>query len=333
MKNKRFRKKEAAVFFVDILGINALTRGSIDIDKLKEEINLNIYSLEFDDNNDTITHQNIAAWILEEFRIILCEISKKYNVKISQLSDCAFIWSEESGDLLLASSEFMWRVITSGILCRGGLSYGEVIEPYIDNREIGNFLVGDAVTLSVQHEKSGKGCRIFTDSNAIATFWKNFPYKKTNPNKAHEIYNAIFQPMVNPVDYSILDEFKWYLFFDLEQELRSNCDISHPRHALYMGGLVSLLRFSPFFAWNTLTKEGLVHLAASIEAISSNIEYHTGNSDMKLSAEDIILWLPQQRKSNQRIINFLRSYCVDIFSSNRLFETEVNILIKKISNE
>lgn len=155
-------------------------------------------------------NQIIAAWSISKFREILSIIGSKYSVSISQMSDCAFIWSENVSDVILASSDFMWKATLTGLLCRAGLSYGEVLIPENDNNNYGTFILGEAVTRAVNLEKTGKGCRIFTDSDTIGQIYNVFP--KGNNHNWHKIYQASFSEIRNNLDYSIHDEFKWYLF-------------------------------------------------------------------------------------------------------------------------
>ncbi|HAV1351146.1 hypothetical protein [Vibrio parahaemolyticus] len=308
----KFETKQAAVFFVDILGMSALTEGAINLEGLDEKIGGDIYDIEINGAQGfSSPNQVIAAWTLKTFREVLGTVCTKYNVNISQLSDCAFVWSEDTSELLLASSELMWELTLSGVLCRGGLSYGEVIVPRNDKESFGSFILGDAVTKAAKHEGRGKGCRVFTDEHAAYKFNKHFPGKVSRPFISTEIYNEIFGEITNPLDYSIVDEFKWYLFYDLKGITHESLTLNRAEHAMYMAGLVSTLRHSPYFAWNAQNKHGLVQLAGSIEAISSAIKTHTGHDQAKQPAEYAMQYLSKVTRSYESVKLHFYQYNVD----------------------
>lgn len=303
-----YESKKAAVFFVDVLGMSALTGGAIDL----SEIDIAIYEKDINLCNGISTpNQLVAAWTLKQFREELRSIHFKYDVRISQLSDCAFMWSENICDLILSASELMWRLISSGVLCRGGLSFGEVIVPTNDKESFGSFVLGDAVTRAAKLEGCGKGCRVFTDADAISRFYEDFPGKVDSPDTSSIVYREIFAPITNPLDFSIVDEFKWYLYYDLDNVVKNKFDIDRNKVAMYMAGLVSLLRHSPYFAWNSSNKHGKIHLSASIEMISSNISVHTGHNGAKISAEYLIEGLNKLSRSNEIVKRHFLAYNVD----------------------
>ncbi|EJN2875133.1 hypothetical protein NPT70_000386 [Salmonella enterica subsp. enterica serovar Goelzau] len=325
----KFETKEAAVFFIDILGMSALTQGEIDLHGIEEKIDTSIYEVEINGEKDISSpNQIIATWTLKRFREALRSVHSKYNVRISQLSDCAFLWSESSSELLLASSELMWELTFAGVLCRGGISYGEVIIPTNDKESFGPFILGDAVTRAAKHEGRGKGCRVFTDADAISHFHDDFPGKVNAPVVSTNIYNNIFSPITNPLDFSIIDEFKWYVFHDLKNTAASATDIDHAKHAMYMAGLVSTLKHSPHYAWNSLNKQGIIQLAGSMEAISSAISLHTGHDGAKLSAEYSIVGLDNVNRSHEIVKRHFYLYNV-----NALTEDTNEKIKKKIENE
>ncbi|MFQ2385899.1 hypothetical protein [Aeromonas dhakensis] len=308
----KFETKEAAVFFIDILGMSALTEGSIDLTGIHKKIDTSIYEVEINGKKELSSpNQIIAAWTLNRFREALRNVHFKFDVKVSQLSDCAFIWSESSSELLMASSKIMWDLTLSGVLCRGGLSYGEVIIPDNDKESFGSFILGDAVTRAAKHESRGKGCRVFSDADAIHYFHKDFPGKVNSPVVSTRIYNDIFSPITNPLDFSIVDEFKWYLFHDLKGITKNATEIDHDRLAMYMAALVSALRHSPYYAWNSLNKHGLIQLAGSIEAISKDIAVHTGHEDAKLSAEYTMVGLDKVNRSHDIVKKHFYQYNVN----------------------
>lgn len=222
----------------------------------------------------------------------------------------------------------MWDLTLSGVLCRGGLSYGEVIIPNNDKESFGSFILGDAVTRAAKHEAKGKGCRVFSDADAIYYFHQDFPGRVNSPVVSDKIYNCIFSPITNPLDFSIVDEFKWYLFHDLKGITTNSNEIDHDRMAMYMAGLVSTLRHSPYYAWNSLNKHGLIQLAGSIEAISSDITVHTGHEDAKLSAEYSMVGLEKVNRSHEVVKKHFYQYNV-----NALTQGAHNILKERLENE
>ena len=77
------------VFYVDILGFSALTQGKIQL--TEDDFNIWQVSKHF----QTSGNQEFAANILIIFRKILANCQSKYpTVNFTQLSDCAFVWSE-----------------------------------------------------------------------------------------------------------------------------------------------------------------------------------------------------------------------------------------------
>lgn len=70
----------------------------------------------------------------------------------------------------------------NGILCRGGLAYGEILESD-DSNQMGHFILGDAVTRAVELEGKAKGCRVLIDDelpSALYKFDKIFQIKLCN---------------------------------------------------------------------------------------------------------------------------------------------------------
>lgn len=307
----KFESIKAGVFFVDILGMSALTRGEISLAGLEEKIDTSIYH--FDGGTEkqlSSPNQYIATWTLLRFRRILADIKSKYVVSIAQLSDCAFIWSEDAASVLLAASSFMWQATMAGLLCRGGLTYGEVIIPENENEHLGRFVLGEAVTRAATLERSGKGCRVFTDDYSVPYFHKNFPNRATSPVYSRKIMNEIFLPLTNPLDYTITDEFKWYLVYDLGN-LR---EYNENRMAMFMSALISSLRHSPYFAWNSLNKDGVVHLSASLDFISSAISFHSGSDEARLTAESAVEYIGTTKRDIQVVVKHFQVYQVAVLS-------------------
>ncbi len=252
-------KYQGTVFFVDILGIGALTKNQIKLESSDFDLWLNHHNLEH--NN-----QYLAAALLAEFREILIELQNEFeNVKFSQLSDCAFIWSESTTDVIIVAQNFMTRAIKRGILCRGGMSFGEIIETQKDHR-IGRFIVGEAVTNAVKLESTSKGARVLIDENLPNQFWRE-----------HESFaqklSPIFSEFTNPLDFNIYDEFKWYLIPHLGLEIGNLETLSKDEKLNYTKErlkLASEVRVSPKFNWNTKSKEGLVQMNATMNILTEN---------------------------------------------------------------
>ena len=251
---------KGAVFFVDILGISALTNGVVKLEKEDFEPWLS-------GNKKQYKNQFLGASILAEFRKILMELDlENENITITQLSDCAFIWSRNITDILIAASNFMHRSIHRGILCRGGISYGEIIET-AQSHKLGRFILGDAVTNAAKLESRSKGCRVLINQNVPSQLWTE------NENLSNSI-SEMFQPFTNPVDYSIFDEFKWYLTPELDHKNEINVNfasfeqrIEFTKQRLVLGNIV---RASPKFRWNSKNSEGLQQLRASINFLTEN---------------------------------------------------------------
>lgn len=91
------------VFYVDILGFSALTQGKIQL--TEDDFNIWQVSKHF----QTSGNQEFAANILIIFRKILANCQSKYpTVNFTQLSDCAFVWSENMKDVILSCHTIMW---------------------------------------------------------------------------------------------------------------------------------------------------------------------------------------------------------------------------------
>lgn len=256
---KLISKTNGAVFYVDILGIEALTNSRI---KLSEED----YIPWLDQYHEEYTEQFLAAAILAEFRKILIGLKRKFkHIKISQFSDCAFIWSENITDIVLFASNFMTQAVTRGLLCRGGLSYGEIIEANRNN-QLGRFIVGKAVTVAAKLEGISKGVRILID--------QDFPINLWNNDKCFaELTLPLFVPFVNPINYETYDEFKWYLHPNLNKNVGNLSILSSAERVRLTKERLKIannIRCSPKFSWNSKSEEGLVHIRASIQFISSN---------------------------------------------------------------
>lgn len=261
------RKYDGAVFFVDLLGMSALTNNLIPLEHEDYDCWLSQYKLEF-------TNQFLAASLLADFRKILIDLNDKFDsVTVSQLSDCAFVWSKNVTDIVVFSSQFMASAISAGLLCRGGLTYGEIIETN-QNHELGRFIVGKAVTDAAKLEGIAKGSRVLIDADIPNNL------NKLDPDFAVRT-RPLFVPFTNPLDYTKYDEFKWYLCPNLSHEV-GNLDLLtfEEKRTLTKQRLklANKVRCSPKFGWNSKSKEGLIQVKATINFIAENKlldVYHT----------------------------------------------------------
>lgn len=251
-------KINGAVFFVDILGFGALTQNKINLEDKDYSIWLDQYSLDYD-------NQNLAASILAKFREILIKISDENpSVTISQLSDCAFVWSSNIKDVIIIANHIMSECISQGVLCRGGLSYGEIIETQ-QNHKLGRFILGNAVTEAVKLEGIAKGCRIMVN--------QEFPHSLFSVDeKFSNCIYPLFQPFINPLDFETYDEFKWYFvpFMQKDFSLRNVEDKERATHTNSRIKLANKIRLDPRFSWNARNQQGKVHLKSSINFISES---------------------------------------------------------------
>lgn len=248
-------KINGAVFFVDILGFGALTKKKIKLEDIDYEA--------WNKTDEEKSNQFFAMNILKTFRSSLTLIHKKYsNVKVAQLSDCAFIWSENIIEVVLFANNLMASCIENGILCRGGLAYGEILESD-DSNQMGHFILGDAVTRAVELEGKAKGCRVLIDDELPSALYK---FDKNFSNQIMQL----FSPFHNLLDYSIYDEFKWYLvpYMSKKTNLIHLKDIEKIDLIKARLKLASLLRCSDKFHWNSLSQEGFVHIRASLDFIT-----------------------------------------------------------------
>lgn len=246
-----------AVFFVDILGFGALTQNQINLSPEDFSPWLDKYHQQHD-------NQVLAAAILAEFREILIDLDETYSVTISQLSDCAFIWSENIKDVILVANNIMSRCIDSGILCRGGLSYGEIIETN-QNHSLGRFILGKAVTEAVKLEGIAKGCRIMINDEVPGHLYEQ------DRKFSNRIF-PLFQPFVNPLDYVTYDEFKWYCVPFMTENVPELSIIPKEEKSLLTFNRLMLavkVRVHPKYSWNS-KNQGLIHIRASISFLSAS---------------------------------------------------------------
>lgn len=251
-----------AVFFIDILGVGALTQGKINI----TERDFKSHNFKYNDFDSE--HQFCAKLLLKFRRILVTSTEDVKNIKVAQLSDCAFIWSDNTSLIINVARDIMWKCVFSGLLCRGGIANGQIVEPDKINRRLGMFICGGAVTEAVKLESSGKGARIFIKPELVS--------------ELESIPSSAFAPRKSLIDFSIVDEFEWYRFPD---RINSKDEIYNAKkNQIQIIKLVVMLKYSPKFSWNTASGLGEVQVASSIDIISSEIE----NLDLKFEYETMI---------------------------------------------
>ncbi|WP_431049669.1 hypothetical protein [Roseateles sp. L2-2] len=238
---------KGAVLFIDMLGFSALTRGRV---KLTSEA-CEPWEVDFAKPSP---HQILAARLLMKLRAVLIEAGKTFPaVKIAQLSDCAFLWSEDVGAVTDCGRLLLEESVAQGLLVRGGLAYGDIVEPDRTRKSLGAFVAGDAVTRAATYETAGKGMRVFTDVETAA-----------------EVMEArsgeCFRELRNPLDGKSVDEWCWYLpNRKLDDERRA----AVVRDSLGGAALrLAMLWRSPKYEWNASSDEGRAQLALAAEAVS-----------------------------------------------------------------
>lgn len=234
------REYEGTVLFVDILGIGALTTSAKEIVIPKDFEALRAKSSKNRGN------QLFCANLLSKFRKNLanCKIE---GLKIAQLSDGAFMWSEKNSLVVSAAQKIFEKNAEAGIFARGGMTFGQIIEPDKTKVSIGEFICGEAVTRAVHLEGTGKGSRIFIDREIGGR-----PYLGVSP--------STFEGLANPSDYRVVDEFLW---FSCSKEIETKKEkLARLKNLLKLIGRFS---HSPVFRWNATSDAGRIHLGATIE--------------------------------------------------------------------
>ena len=255
---------DGAVFFVDILGFSALTKG--EVTGLKTD-DYKAWGL---NKEADWNHSFLAATILVEFREALKTL-KKYlpNLNVAQISDCAFIWSEDITELLRGVHFFMWHTIKErGILCRGGIAYGEIVSVDNANDELGAFVVGDAVTRAAKNEGRLKGPRITMDVDFPQSVWDS----AKNAVIQEYICADLFYDNHSEINMEVVDEYRWYLC-DSDFIANKECPPSHNEFVELTKSRLTIanaIMYHPRMGWNTRSKEGIVHLKAGAKSISKN---------------------------------------------------------------
>lgn len=309
------RTYNGAVFFVDLLGIGALTQNKIDLEE-NDFIGWE-QNFPFQEKNN----QFLAAVLLTQFRQILMDIKTRFekldkDINVTQLSDCAFIWGESLETIMIFANNFMCEAIRKGIFCRGGLSYGQIIETAQEHENLGRFIVGNAVTNAARAESIAKGCRINCDISFAEEFVSMKPF----------FYNKYYPRLVNPSynynDFSIYDEFRWYYFPDMDfkdkngyyEYLKLEDKIKLTKERLKLARRLSL---DNRFNWNAKSKEGRIHLYGSITFLLEN--------ESDIQPENRLLNIQHTLKNN--FIDL-----VDTFKFDRKEESKLNKILNKIDD-
>ncbi|WP_318442496.1 hypothetical protein [Photobacterium leiognathi] len=261
-------EKSGAVFFVDILGVGALTQGSIPINKEHFDAHKFSYKNKFSE------HQFCAKLLMKFRRILVSATKNRSNVKVAQLSDCAFLWSEDVDAVVNVARDIMWKSLLGGLMCRGGLAYGQIVEPDKVNKQLGMFICGGAVTEAVNLERVSKGMRVAVSREVVAEF-KNIP-------------QDIVTHKTNAVDCSIFDELLWFLYPNEITNTFGNSQKSDKKIALYIMKLLAILKHSPKLEWNVSSDLGKAQVAATIDVISEQLINLYPCLDFRFTAEDTI---------------------------------------------
>ena len=269
MVKSSLQSYDGAVFHVDILGFSALTNGVIDgiSDSVYEAWGLN--------RLEEKKHSVLAATSLLEFRAVLLELHDAFpKVRIAQISDCAFIWSKDMFELLQAVHYFMWHaILDKGILCRGGLAYGEIISVDNESDFLGAYIVGDAVTRAAHNERRLKGCRIAMDVEFAQNFWIHVGDSKLTPQIQVELFNEV----KSLIDMSSVDEYRWYIC-NVDSLCTNNGKILSYQDCMNITKkrmiLANTMIHHPRMGWNAVSKDGNLQLSASLYAVTESPLLH-----------------------------------------------------------
>jgi hypothetical protein len=259
---------KGAVLFVDMLGFSALTRGKLDLGKEQCEpwrVDATIAN----------RHQLLAAQFLLAFRRTLARTKNAFaNLKIAQLSDCAFLWSDNVESVVDGGRYLMREALMLGLLCRGGLAFGDIHEPNKVKHSLGAFIVGEAVTRAANYEAAGKGTRVFTDA-------------ETGGRISNVRPDEVFMSIINPLTGEMVEEWSWY---DPAWQLRNETSAAAIRGKVErLVGYHTMLRYSPKMAWSATTAEGRRQIACSVVAVSDVMERLVGQEIYKFTVEHLML--------------------------------------------
>lgn len=292
------KQYQGAVFFVDMLGVGALTQNQVTLGE-------NDYHAWGMGASSTPSANLFCGQLLTEFRSCLAAIRASHKqVKIAQLSDCAYIWSENVIAVLDAARAFMWRSVSVGLLSRGGISYGEIVEPNKINRAIGQFILGSAVTRAVGLEKAGKGCRIFID---------NIIHEHSLGLHKSPFKHGAVKALKNPLDGTVVKEFCWYKTGGNSGDWQSEQHIAAEKIIT----LVTQLQYSPRFNWNDVSPQGRIQLACSIDSISEVASDFIGNGNYIFQGEECLL--PSRSRQERSAHNLEQILCTRLEDIRRFF--------------
>lgn len=261
---------QGAVLYLDILGISNLTKKKV---KLTPE-DYEAWGIK---KQSEWNEHFFCAKLLVAFRSCLEDVKQRHgNIKVTQLSDCAFIWSKDAAAVAKAAQDLMWALIRAGVLCRGGIAYGEIIEPDRVAKSIGQFVLGEAVTMAVECEGKGKGCRLFTDPELVLHLTGTGPRNDRFPLES-------FVELRNPLSGESADEFRWYL-----QEIPGGPPISDQSKHLALLEIMAGLMCSPQFNWNATSDAGRLQLACSIASVSEATHKFLSSLDTVFSVSQLM---------------------------------------------
>lgn len=280
------RQYKGAVFFVDMLGIGALTQKKVPLTDMD-------YKAWGISSASKKNEQVFCAKLLMKFRACLAEVKgRRRKVHVAQLSDCAFVWSNDVAAVVQSAQGLMWLLARAGLLCRGGISYGDIVEPDKVAKSMGHFVLGAAATNAVDLEKKGKGFRIFADQALV------------RKSEARRVYPVAFSHLKNPLDGSVVNEFQWYLQDDPASK---NADVKTNVRDLLE--LISLLRYSPLFNWNA-SGLGMQQLDCSIESTSAAAVLIGQGIGYRFATQHMLNVLNDRTSSNQR--RFLKMWLAEL---------------------
>ncbi|MCE4351128.1 hypothetical protein LYZ86_18160 [Xanthomonas hortorum pv. cynarae] len=167
----------------------------------------------------------------------------------------------------------MREAASRGLLCRGGLAYGDIHEPNKLNQSLGAFVVGDAVTRAANSESMGKGMRVFTDAETVHHF-------------SESCQHEVFKELKNSLTGEIVDEWSWYA---LSREELGADKSTMAAALLKLATCHATLRYSPKLAWSATTTEGLRQISCSIAAVSDHMyELSGGRSDFGFTVDGLM---------------------------------------------
>jgi len=295
------KEYSGAVFFVDILGVGALTQGEINI--TKEDFLSHRFSFK-----ENFSEHQFCAKLLVKFRRILTNATENVKkIKVAQLSDCAFIWSEDPDLVVNVARDIMWKSTLGGILCRGGLAYGQIVEPDKINTKLGMFICGGAVTDAVKLEETGKGARVFINTELVSEL-------KSIPSTA-------FVPRKNPINFTIADEFLWYKYPELIESTYDDVKVDRLKVLDGIAKAIAMLKHSPRFSWNSLSAPGRLQLASTIDVVSSETENLANNLDLKFECEYVINSLENRSEQrHKKALNVYRQTIGQEVKTNKTFK-------------